>query len=290
MRRIKIGRDPGNDVVLAEVSVSRHHAEAEELGGGRFRLKDLGSSGGTRIFHNGAWTDVLEAIVRRETRLQFGEYETTLGALVPEDPAVAEDPNKTVVRRADAPPIQRPAPAAPDAPVSKPAAAPAVSKPAPAVPAPAAPPPLPAEARPVPRPPTAEPLPRATDEPTGLASRARTKTEEGSTGRVAPAPAPAAPVAAAPVAAAPASAAPVEDRTEWTRPPVQSASRPAPRPATPPRPAAPARAANPAAGLAAMLDAGGLEKKRVTLALVAAASLLGVALLGGLLAAFLGGR
>ena len=40
----KIGRGEGNQIILADKSVSRQHAELEELGAGKFRLRDLGSS------------------------------------------------------------------------------------------------------------------------------------------------------------------------------------------------------------------------------------------------------
>ena len=42
-RRTILGRSPDCEVVLEDGCVSRHHVEIEKIGGGRFRLRDLGS-------------------------------------------------------------------------------------------------------------------------------------------------------------------------------------------------------------------------------------------------------
>jgi len=55
MRRYRIGRADTNDIVLADSTVSREHAELEELGGGRFRIKDLGSTYGIAIWQGQDW-------------------------------------------------------------------------------------------------------------------------------------------------------------------------------------------------------------------------------------------
>src|SRR3712207_3022996 len=47
-KRMSIGRDPSNDVVLADPNVSRFHAEVVATGDG-LELADLGSSNGTRL-------------------------------------------------------------------------------------------------------------------------------------------------------------------------------------------------------------------------------------------------
>ena len=46
---LRIGRADDNDVVLADLRVSRRHAELRKLGGGRFQLTDTGSSNGTHV-------------------------------------------------------------------------------------------------------------------------------------------------------------------------------------------------------------------------------------------------
>ena len=51
-RALRIGRANDNDVVLADLNVSRHHAELRNTGDGRYAIVDLDSSNGT--FLNGA--------------------------------------------------------------------------------------------------------------------------------------------------------------------------------------------------------------------------------------------
>src|SRR5205823_6490126 len=59
---ITIGRGPDNTIVIGDSSVSSHHAQLQ-LVGETYRLKDLGSTNGTRV--NG--------IPVTETTLQFGD-------------------------------------------------------------------------------------------------------------------------------------------------------------------------------------------------------------------------
>ena len=54
-RLLRIGRDPGNDLVIPDLSVSRNHAELRNLGDGRYEIVDLGSHNGT--FVNGRQVD-----------------------------------------------------------------------------------------------------------------------------------------------------------------------------------------------------------------------------------------
>jgi hypothetical protein len=137
MATYKIGRAEGNHVVVGDKSVSRQHAELEELGAGRFRLKDLGSSSGTQMLSGAEWVDVRDTEVRHDTRIRLGEYETTPAELL-------KDQDKTVVQaRPAAAAVPPPMPAAPRPPQPAP--------PRPAAPKPAAPrptPPRPAAPRP----------------------------------------------------------------------------------------------------------------------------------------------
>ncbi|MFD4130505.1 FHA domain-containing protein [Streptomyces globisporus] len=50
-RTVKIGRDAGNDLVIDDLAVSRHHAELRALADGTYEIVDLGSHNGT--FLNG---------------------------------------------------------------------------------------------------------------------------------------------------------------------------------------------------------------------------------------------
>ncbi len=48
-RLLRIGRAPENDLVVADLSVSRVHAELRNLGSGRYEIADLGSHNGTFV-------------------------------------------------------------------------------------------------------------------------------------------------------------------------------------------------------------------------------------------------
>jgi ABC-type multidrug transport system ATPase subunit len=48
-RLLRIGRDPGNDLVIPDLSVSRNHAELRNLGDRRYEIVDLGSHNGTFV-------------------------------------------------------------------------------------------------------------------------------------------------------------------------------------------------------------------------------------------------
>lgn len=113
MRRYRIGRADTNDIVLADSTVSREHAELEELGGGRFRIKDLGSTYGIAIWQGQDWATVTEIEIRHDTQLRVGEFQTTVADLLNET-------DKTVVRArpGDPPRTAPPRPAPPKPPRS----------------------------------------------------------------------------------------------------------------------------------------------------------------------------
>jgi len=77
MRRYLIGRSEHNDIVVPDASVSRQHAELEELSGGRFALRDLGSTYGMALWRDGAWVEVLEVELVVDSRVRLGGYETS---------------------------------------------------------------------------------------------------------------------------------------------------------------------------------------------------------------------
>jgi len=47
--RMTIGRSPSNSLILDDQSASRHHAELRHVGGGRYRITDVGSANGTWV-------------------------------------------------------------------------------------------------------------------------------------------------------------------------------------------------------------------------------------------------
>lgn len=140
MRRYRIGRADTNDIVLADTTVSREHAELAELGEGRFSIKDLGSSYGIAIRESGQWMKVTETELRSDTPLRIGDYETTVSDLV-------RDSDRTVVRPhapprqpdATVPPAEATVPPSPDRTAPPRPAPPRRAPPRPAVPRPAAP-------------------------------------------------------------------------------------------------------------------------------------------------------
>jgi len=87
MAKLRIGRSDTNDIVLDETSISRKHAELEDLGGGAWRLTDIGSSAGTFVKEGGLWTQISSADIETETEVRFGEAEFNLADIISVDPA-----------------------------------------------------------------------------------------------------------------------------------------------------------------------------------------------------------
>jgi DNA-binding NtrC family response regulator len=71
--RLRIGKAPDNDLVLADDTVSRHHCELTRASDG-IHVRDLGSTNGTRV--QGA--RVTEAVVQPGVVLKVGEVEMAL--------------------------------------------------------------------------------------------------------------------------------------------------------------------------------------------------------------------
>ena len=82
MRRFTIGRSQQNDIVIEDASVSRRHAELRELGGGWYKLVDLGSTHGTHVDRGGVWQKLTVAEVTRGNRVRFGSYLRSVDSLL----------------------------------------------------------------------------------------------------------------------------------------------------------------------------------------------------------------
>ena len=84
MATYTIGRGTDNDIIIDEPSISRHHAELIDEPGGRYRLKDLGSSNGTHVQHDGGWETLGKAALEIEpgTAIRLGQKITTLAGLL----------------------------------------------------------------------------------------------------------------------------------------------------------------------------------------------------------------
>jgi hypothetical protein len=87
MAKLRIGRSDTNDIVLDDTSISRKHAELEDLGGGVWRLTDIGSSAGTFVKDEGQWTQISSADIEIDTEVRFGEAEFNLADIISVDPA-----------------------------------------------------------------------------------------------------------------------------------------------------------------------------------------------------------
>ena len=108
---VTIGRAPDNNIVIYDPSVSAKHAQLERTGDA-YRLKDLGSTNGTRI--NGI--PATDAVLRVDDRIRFGavearfETEATGSQPLPQLQAINVKPAESSIAPADftnASPFQR---------------------------------------------------------------------------------------------------------------------------------------------------------------------------------------
>jgi hypothetical protein len=79
MRTYLVGRSPYADIVIADPSVSEHHAEIVVADDGRLFITDCGTGAGTwRLAGEGgrsAWTAIRQAFVGRDDVLRLGDHE-----------------------------------------------------------------------------------------------------------------------------------------------------------------------------------------------------------------------
>jgi pSer/pThr/pTyr-binding forkhead associated (FHA) protein len=72
---ITVGRSRDCDLVLADASVSRRHAELRMLADGTVQVTDLGSTRGTAVLRRGKVVPIVSGIVERAETLRFGDAE-----------------------------------------------------------------------------------------------------------------------------------------------------------------------------------------------------------------------
>ena len=82
MRTFIIGRSPDADIVLADESVARQHAELVVTDDGRYHLTDCGGDGGTwrslaRRGGEDIWERTRQSFVAATQPLRFGQCRTT---------------------------------------------------------------------------------------------------------------------------------------------------------------------------------------------------------------------
>ena len=84
MSRIKtylVGRDPDCHYHIADMSVSRRHAEVVLARDGRFFVTDRDSTGGTFVLAGRNWKPVRQAYVEPTARIRFGAYKMAAARL-----------------------------------------------------------------------------------------------------------------------------------------------------------------------------------------------------------------
>ena len=77
-----VGRSAEADIVLADATVSRLHAELVRAADGTWYLTDRGSTGGTHRLDAGGWVPIVQGFVRPGDRLRLGGLECTLDDLL----------------------------------------------------------------------------------------------------------------------------------------------------------------------------------------------------------------
>jgi len=81
-RTYSIGRSRYCDIVIADNTVSRSHAELVITARGQHYITDCGSTSGTYLARGGDWEKVSQCFVETGEALLLGKHKTTLDALL----------------------------------------------------------------------------------------------------------------------------------------------------------------------------------------------------------------
>lgn len=82
LHRFSVGRSPDCDLVLADASVSRRHAEVSILEDGQIFVVDCRSTHGTRVSHGRGQRDVRQDVVAADAVLHFGDVAIAVSDVV----------------------------------------------------------------------------------------------------------------------------------------------------------------------------------------------------------------
>jgi pSer/pThr/pTyr-binding forkhead associated (FHA) protein len=97
MKAYTIGRGQKADIVVADTSVSRVHAELVSTDDGRFYLTDCGSKFGTFIQRDAKWKRIRQVYIRPRDPVKLGEYETSAAQLIEMLPEDKRHPRITII-------------------------------------------------------------------------------------------------------------------------------------------------------------------------------------------------
>ena len=97
MKAYTIGRGQKADIVIAESSVSRVHAELVSTDDGRYYLTDCGSKYGTFVQRDSEWKKIRQVYVRPRDPVKLGEYETSAAQLMDMLPEDKRHPKVTII-------------------------------------------------------------------------------------------------------------------------------------------------------------------------------------------------
>ena len=81
-RKFSIGRARGCDIVLADDSVSRYHAELTLLKGGKLLLTDCKSSNGSYLLQGGQEKEIRQELVSPTDTVQLGDIKISVKELL----------------------------------------------------------------------------------------------------------------------------------------------------------------------------------------------------------------
>jgi pSer/pThr/pTyr-binding forkhead associated (FHA) protein len=82
MECYRVGRSSENDIVLNNITVSRHHAEVRCRDDGLYDVIDLDSTVGSYVMMDGEWVQFAEVTVEADEPIRLGEHKATIARLL----------------------------------------------------------------------------------------------------------------------------------------------------------------------------------------------------------------
>ena len=82
MQCYRVGRSSQNDIVLNNITVSRHHAEVRCRPDGLYDVIDLDSTVGSFVMMDGEWVQFAQVTVEGDEPIRLGEHKATIARLL----------------------------------------------------------------------------------------------------------------------------------------------------------------------------------------------------------------